>query len=115
MGKRTHDDIDSLKTDKRGSRNDDQRLRTETYDIWTVTTAKEKRIAAKDLKHKFDFLFSFAVVRRIFVEVFFIDPVAVTMYVSGDILAAVEESLRLYFSARVLDEVGYSLVVGGLY
>ncbi|KAI3998433.1 hypothetical protein K525DRAFT_214674 [Schizophyllum commune Loenen D] len=95
-------------------RRDDPLLETVHLGVWTLTLGREK-VKAKS-KWPFPSLGAlhshFALVRRIFSEVWLVDPWAVTFLVLYHFFEAIEYSIILYFSGRLLKQIELVLVSG---
>ncbi|KAI5887545.1 uncharacterized protein SCHCODRAFT_02459910, partial [Schizophyllum commune H4-8] len=81
-------------------RETDDRLRTVHLGVWTVT------LADGDVKEHKDTIFSyFAVVQRMFVEVYHVDPWAVKILLLSKFFSAIQPTLLLYLFSRLLEEI----------
>ena len=85
----------------------DAPLKTMQLGVWTVTLGEEKaKVRSKWTLPSYDALHSHsALVRRLFFEVWRVDPWAVAFLVLHHLFVALEYSFILYFSGRLLNQV----------
>ncbi|KAI5887272.1 uncharacterized protein SCHCODRAFT_02092459 [Schizophyllum commune H4-8] len=89
---------------------DDPRLETIQLGVWTLTLGKEKAKSKCPFPSPGALRSHFALVRRIFSEVWRVDPWAVAFLVLYHFFEAIEYSIILYFSGRLLKQIELVLV-----